>query len=555
MDYYAKYKLYKKKYLKLKAVMSGGGNNIDYSSYAQLSPFELKNILIKMAKEKGEDTILNAGRGNPNFFNYFVRNCFTHLQHACLHLSKKVPGAIDLNLYPPENSSNFKEELINELSKDTQITDKIKNFLIDFFNYLEEKAINQNIDPNHIIHSIILSSLGCFYPSPPQRQPFIPLIAKKFMYKLVFGTKETTEKPENYEFNPTEGAAAGILYVFNTLHINDLLSSGDTIAIITPIFSPYLEMPKLAAYDINIVELKCNPNNNYSLDDTEINKLKDKTIKALFMVNPANPGEYSLPLNNIRDIGKIVNTERQDLIIVSDNVYAPFVDEYNSLMYSCPKNTIEIFSLSKYFGVTGWRLGLIMIRKNNNFNTLLAQLPESKKLELRKRYSIASMKPDELTLMERIVLDSRQVAEAHVGGLSTPQQLIMAMFLYYDLHDVSRIYNKEVKKLLKQRMLNLYSHLDTEPDFTDTATDYYTLLPILKITEKLFGVDALNKLEKINYLQFLFNLSKKYQVVLLPGSGFGTGSPWYIRVSLANLQTDDYSKISLAVKNCINDFI
>ena len=53
-----------------------------------------------------------------------------------------------------------------------------------------------------------------------------------------------------------------------------------------------------------------------------------------------------------------------------------------------------------------------------------------KKKQLRKRYSIASMDPDRLTFMERLVMDSRQVAEAHVGGLSTPQQAILAMFLY-----------------------------------------------------------------------------------------------------------------------------
>ena len=54
----------------------------------------------------------------------------------------------------------------------------------------------------------------------------------------------------------TEGAAAGILYVFNTLKENYLLLPKDKIALITPIFSPYLEMPRLLDYDLEIVELK-----------------------------------------------------------------------------------------------------------------------------------------------------------------------------------------------------------------------------------------------------------------------------------------------------------
>ena len=77
-----------------------------------------------------------------------------------------------------------------------------------------------------------------------------------------------------------------------------------------------------------MIFLKGNPNKEFSLDDEEIDRLKDKSIKALFMVNPANPGAFSLPLRNIKRIGNIVNSTRKDLIILSDNVYAPFVDEY-----------------------------------------------------------------------------------------------------------------------------------------------------------------------------------------------------------------------------------
>ena len=47
-----------------------------FKKYNELSPFELKNILIKMAEGKHPDLLLNAGRGNPNFFNVFCRKIF-----------------------------------------------------------------------------------------------------------------------------------------------------------------------------------------------------------------------------------------------------------------------------------------------------------------------------------------------------------------------------------------------------------------------------------------------------------------------------------------------
>jgi len=47
------------------------------AQFKKLSPFELKNTLIYLAKTKNPlddfTMFLNAGRGNPNFYNNFVR--------------------------------------------------------------------------------------------------------------------------------------------------------------------------------------------------------------------------------------------------------------------------------------------------------------------------------------------------------------------------------------------------------------------------------------------------------------------------------------------------
>ena len=44
-----------------------------------MSPFEVKNLLVSYAKEGTEDTsrtLLNAGRGNPNWINTLPREAF-----------------------------------------------------------------------------------------------------------------------------------------------------------------------------------------------------------------------------------------------------------------------------------------------------------------------------------------------------------------------------------------------------------------------------------------------------------------------------------------------
>ncbi len=65
-------------------------------------------------------------------------------------------------------------------------------------------------------------------------------------------------------------------------------------------------------------------------------------------------------------------------MIISDDVYGTFVEGFRSIMVDLPFHTIGVYSFSKYFGVTGWRLGTIAISENNVFDKLLEELPEKK---------------------------------------------------------------------------------------------------------------------------------------------------------------------------------
>ena len=157
--------------------------------------------------------------------------------------------------------------------------------------------------------------------------------------------------------------------------------------------------------------------------------------------------------------------------------------------------------------------------------------------------------------MERLVFDSRQVAEAHVGGLSTPQQTLIGIYLYYFMHDSSSHYKKQIQTILENRMNLLYKNLNTTIAMLPTSTNYYNLIDIPQVTQNLYGKRARDHIvDNYEYLEFLFHLAKVYHVVLLPGAGFGS-TPWRIRISLANLADQDYTKIGTALKLCIKDFV
>ncbi len=146
-------------------------------------------------------------------------------------------------------------------------------------------------------------------------------------------------------------------YIFKSLKANRLLHPGDTIALGTPIFTPYIEMTHLEDYDLKVVNIEAPQENRFQFTDEEIKKLEDPKIKAFFVVNPGNPTGVALSGRRSRKIAKLVKTKRPDLMLLTDDVYGTFVPDFRSLLGELPQNTIGVYSYSKYFGCTGWRLG------------------------------------------------------------------------------------------------------------------------------------------------------------------------------------------------------
>ena len=94
----------------------------------------------------------------------------------------------------------------------------------------------------------------------------------------------------------------------------------------------------------------------------ELDKLKDPAVKVFFCVNPSNPPSVCLDPRSLDRIAALVRDERQDLMIITDDVYGTFADGFQSLFQGCPANTLLVYSFSKYFVATGWRLGVIAMQ-------------------------------------------------------------------------------------------------------------------------------------------------------------------------------------------------
>ena len=85
----------------------------------------------------------------------------------------------------------------------------------------------------------------------------------------------------------------------------------------------------------------------------------------------ATPTRWRCQPATIKKIGAVLK-KRPDLILLTDDVYGTFVPGFRSLMGEFPKNTIGVYSYSKYFGCTGWRLGTIAVHEDNIFDEMIA---------------------------------------------------------------------------------------------------------------------------------------------------------------------------------------
>ncbi|MDB1942155.1 aspartate 4-decarboxylase, partial [Clostridium tertium] len=521
--------------------------------YGKISPFEFKNRLIELAHGENEKTariLLDAGRGNPNWTASTPREAFFTFGLFAVDETKKDINNGDLAGMPKKNGiyNRFIEFIDkNNILPGTELLKKIIEYGIN------EKSFNAD----DYLYELTDAIIGDNYPVPDRMLYHIEEIVHDYLVQEM-----CYNKPPSGKFNifAVEGATAAMCYIFDTLRSNMLLNPKDKIAIMVPIFTPYLEIPVLPRYDLEIVPIKATET---TIDGThtwqyplyELEKLKDNSIKALFIVNPSNPPSVSLSTECRKNLVSIINEYNKDIMIISDDVYGTFVPEFRSLMADLPYNTIGVYSFSKYFGVTGWRLGTIAIHEKNIYDKLLKELSKDKKKILNRRYGDMKLNPETIPFIDRIVADSRQVALNHTAGLSTPQQVQMAFFCAFALLDDENIYKKQTIEICHRRQKLLFDSLglSLRKDINDAA--YYTEFDLLEWANYNYGSEFANYLESsYKPVEVLYRLAEESSIVLLSGSGF-QGPEWSIRISLANLRDEDYTTIGKTLHKILDEFV
>ena len=194
--------------------------------YGKISPFEFKNKLIELAtlsNRKSTRTLLDAGRGNPNWIASTPREAFfTFGQFAITE--RRFCAYVENNKFMPG---------------------------IDTLKAIIDYGIEElNFDKDEFLHELTDAIIGDNYPFPDRMLIHIEKIVKEYLKREM---KYDVEKGGEFNVFAVEGATAAMCYIFDSLIANNLLLKGDKIAIMTPVFTPYLEIPHLPRYEFEVV--------------------------------------------------------------------------------------------------------------------------------------------------------------------------------------------------------------------------------------------------------------------------------------------------------------
>ena len=523
---------------------------------SEISPFELKNILIDLADEsarKSTHIMLNAGRGNPNWISTVPREAFFLLGQFGLEECAR--------------SSEYGEEMIGlaGIPEKKRIATRFTQFLMkhagspgmallkDTYDYLVNE---KGVDENDLVHEWAEGVIGDQYPVPDRILKYTEVLVEDYLKQELCDNRPPKGK---FDLFATEGGTAAMCYIFDSLQQNFLLGKGDKIVLFAPVFTPYIEIPEQARYLFDVTEIHAckmtkDGYHTWQYKEEDLDILKDPSVKAAFIVNPSNPPSYGLTDGLMKRIVDIVRNDNPNLMIITDDVYGTFIPHFRSLMAELPHNTLCVYSFSKYFGATGWRTAVIALHEDNIYDKMIARLSEEQKSILNKRYSSLSLQPEKMKFIDRMVADSRQIALNHTAGLSLPQQMQMSLFAIFSLLDKEDSYKTKMQEIIHRRLHALWDNTGFTLVEDPLRAGYYSEIDMLVWAKKFYGDDFVAYLQKTyNPLDVVFRLANETSLVLLNGGGFA-GPKWSVRVSLANLNEADYVKIGQSIKRVLEEY-
>jgi aspartate aminotransferase len=141
-----------------------------------------------------------------------------------------------------------------------------------------------------------------------------------------------------------------------------LLNEGDEICYAAPYWTSYRDIADIVGAKINVMH--CGPEQNYKLTPAQLDTALARKPKVFLFNNPSNPTGMVYTSEEIAALAEVL-VKHPDTWVITDDIYNSMVFDgigYHNFVFAKPElreRVIFVDSVSKTYGMPGWRVGLI----------------------------------------------------------------------------------------------------------------------------------------------------------------------------------------------------
>ncbi len=155
----------------------------------------------------------------------------------------------------------------------------------------------------------------------------------------------------------TTGASGAFVLVFLAA-----FDAGDRVAVVRPGYPAYRNV--LAALDLEVVELPVGADTGFqpTTDLLDAAVARGGPLRGLVLASPANPTGSMVSRTRLADL--VAWCQAHEVRLVSDEIYHGITyppSDRGTSAWDLDRSAVVVSSFSKYWGMTGWRLGWALL--------------------------------------------------------------------------------------------------------------------------------------------------------------------------------------------------
>ncbi len=258
-------------------------------------------------------------------------------------------------------------------------------------------------------------------------------------YKATYGADVSME-----QVAVTTGSSCGLILV-----ILAAFDVGDTVLLASPTYPAYRNM--LKAFGIKVLEVETQPEDNYQPTVAWLNAI-EQPFDGMIVCSPSNPTGTMIEAETLKGVAGWCDA--QGVRLISDEAYHGITyGDQAATVLNYSKSAIATNTFSKYFAMTGWRMGWIVVpeemvvRVKNMAESLYVSPPT---ISQHLAYKVF----DHLDVLDGYVRDYKRkhdimMEELPKAGFTNLADAQGAFYIYADIHNLT---NDSVEYC--QRMMN-----------------------------------------------------------------------------------------------------